>query len=139
MKSNRTLLILNCLLSLLIIMFASFSCQAPFVKYENEPMTPEKRVVRITFLTDEAIKPFIGKTVGELLESVSLKQEKHVYFQEPPGLWAGCHYYFSNEQGLAVFVDDFQYHDQRDKKTVPTDEAFSKEIITGYRIFEWER
>jgi len=137
MNSMRTLITLCCILSIPIL--GSSSCQSTPVGKENISVTQKEKREKIKFLTEEAIKPFIGQTVGVLLNSISMKQEKHIYFQEPPGLWAGCCYFFSNEQGLYVFVDDFQYHDQRDKKTVPNDEAFSKEIITGFRIIEWER
>ena len=136
MSSMRTLITLCCILSIPIL--GSSACQSPLVRQEKRAVTQKEKRENIKFLKDEAVKPFIGETVGELLDSISIKQEKHIYFQEPPGLWAGCCYFFGNEQGLYVFVDDFQYHDQRDKKTVPNDEAFSKEIITGYRIFEWE-
>ncbi|HOD98958.1 MAG TPA: hypothetical protein PLT63_09305 [Syntrophales bacterium] len=133
----RILITLCCILSISIL--GASACQSTPVGKEKIALTQKEKREKIKFLTDEAIKPFIGQTVGVLLDSISLKQEKHIYFQEPPGLWAGCCYFFSNEQGLYVFVDDFQYHDQRDKKTVPNDEAFSKEIITGFRIIEWER
>jgi hypothetical protein len=136
MSSLRAVITFCCIL---VIPFLGFSaCQTTPVRQQKQAVTQNKKGEKIEYLKDETVKPFIGKTVGELLDSISMKKEKRIYFQEPPGLWAGCCYFFSNEQGLYVFVDVFQYHDQRDKKTVPNDEAFSKEIITGYRIFEWE-
>lgn len=137
MKITRTQLLIDVLLCSSILWFPACQQSHP-IRHEGKADSQEVKRVKIKFLTDEAIKPFVGKTVGELLDSIAIKQEKHLYFHEPPGLWAGCCYFFSNEQALEIFVDDFQYSDQRDKKTVPKDEAFSKEIITGYRIFQWE-
>ena len=136
MTTKRKLLFF-CIIFISLLVVAS--CQQAPVRQDQKNVAQESKREKITLLTDEAMKPFVGKTVGELLESIDIKQEKRIYFQEPPGLWAGCTYYFANEQGVDVFVDDFQFHNQRDKKSVPQDAAFAKEVITGYRIFEWER
>jgi hypothetical protein len=132
MKFMRLVYLITIIFLLLMINSCNF-----FQEMTRETSPPEKNQGKIVHLTEAEIKTFIGMKVGDLLPQIAIPLKKKGYFQEPPGLWAGCNYFFSNGQGLHLMVDEFRYHDQRDIKSPPRDEEFTKETITNFQIFEW--